>query len=434
MIRISGPETRQLISRCFRPSRQELFLRTPTVGHLLDLAGEAVDQVVVTLYAGPASYTGQDLAEVSCHGSPVIARKATEALVGAGARPAEPGEFTLRAFLNGKMDLAQAEAVRDLIESQTEFQAKVAAEQLEGRVSRALEPVKEEIIRILCHMETALEFVEDEVEPETREQMIEALEAVDQNLAQLAETFRWGRMIQEGAAVAIAGKTNVGKSSLFNALLAEERAIVTEIPGTTRDAVTETIDLGGILTRLADTAGIREADHPVERLGVKKSLEYIKQADAVLFVVDAGSAFDEQDRRIWNLIRDRPCVLVLNKEDLPRTLTVPNEVGSACVASVSISALQRTHLDDLKRALLGVFAADAPEREGVLITHIRHRRCIDLARRHLQDGTSSYRSGMSEEFPSYDFRKALEALGQITGETSTEEILQQIFSTFCIGK
>ena len=390
----------------------------------------------MTFFPGPASYTGEDLVEISCHGSPVVAQQMIESLLELGARLAEPGEFTLRAFLNGKMDLAQAEAVRDLIDSQTAFQAKIAAEQLEGKLSQTLEPIKDELVRVLCQMETAVEFVEDDVEPEERGKLVEALQGIDRQLEELEESFRVGRIVQEGITVAIVGKPNAGKSSVFNMLVENDRVIVAAIPGTTRDAVTETVNLEGIPARLVDTAGIREAEDPLEQLGVQKSLEYLRQSDAVLFVLDQATPFGEEDLRVWELVRKHRCVLVLNKEDLPaRRLKIPSAVEETCAARVRISALDRTHLRDLKNALLNVVTGEHQwEKEGIMITNIRHKSCLKEARKHLQVGIGSYQQGMSEEFPLYDFRKALDWLGQITGATTVDDILQQIFSTFCIGK
>lgn len=437
IVRVSGPRTREFLASCLRAwARSPLPERRPVVGHFCNGQGRSLDRVLVTFFAQPASYTGEDVAEISCHGSPLIQRQILEALIALGARLARPGEFTLRAFLNGKMDLAQAEAVRDLIESQTAFQAQVASEQLEGKLSARLKPLKDEIVRVLCHMETSLEFVEDQVEPQAREQLVGRLEEVDRQLAELEDSFRVGRIVHDGVMVAISGKTNAGKSSVFNMLLIEDRAIVTAIPGTTRDALTEAFNLEGIPTRLADTAGIREAEDVVESLGVQKSLEYLRQADAVLFVVDSAEAFGQEDLRVWEFVQDKPCVLVLNKSDLPARVQVPIEVESACVCAVRVSALYGTGLEDLRRALLKVFMPDADgvEKERILVTSIRHKQCIERARSHLKAGMDSYRSGLSEEFPLYDFRKALDALAEITGETTVEDILEQIFSTFCIGK
>jgi tRNA modification GTPase len=437
-VRLSGQQAKEFVASRFRvQGRSDWVPHRPLLGRFLDARGNSLDQVLVTFSPGPASYTGEDVVEISCHGSPVVAQQMVESLLDAGAQLAEPGEFTLRAFLNAKMDLAQAEAVRDLIASQTAFQAKVAAEQLEGKLSRALEPIKDELVRILCQMETAVEFVEESVEPEGRGQLAQALQRVDQQLQELEESFRLGRIVQEGVTVAIAGRPNAGKSSIFNALVESDRVIVTAIPGTTRDAVTETINLGGVPARLVDTAGIREAEDPLEHLGVQKSLEYLRQSDAVLFVVDQSTPLGAEDLRIWRLVRKHRCILVLNKEDLPATgpLEIPPEVGEACEASVRVSALERTHLQDLKESLLkAVAGGNELEQEGVMITNVRHKRCVAEARKHLQKGIESYQQGMSEEFPLYDFRKALDSMGQITGATTVEDILQEIFSTFCIGK
>lgn len=434
LVRVSGPQARKLVSQ--RLQRQRGWPRRQAfLARFLDRKDQPLDRVLITFFPAPASYTGEDLVEISCHGSPVLVGEMVESLLQSGARLAEPGEFTMRAFLNGKMDLAQAEAVRDLVESQTVFQAKVAAQQLEGSLSRRLQPVREQIVTTLCHMETALEFVEDEVNPEDRSRLAETIEDADLKLRELEESFQFGRLVQEGMRVLITGRPNAGKSSVFNTLIMNDRAIVTEIPGTTRDALTETIDLAGIPVRLADTAGIREASDLVERLGVEKSLEYLRESDAVLFVIDQSIPFDQEDFYIWEMVREHPCVLVVNKEDLPSRVAIPNEVEKGCLETVQVSALRHTHFQELKAALLRVSTQGQQlGSEGVMVTNIRHKQCLESARRHLRVGLEAYQSGMSEEFPLHDFRKALEALGQITGETTTEDILEQIFSTFCIGK
>lgn len=436
VVRVSGPETENLLRNLFRPRTPGTIPHArPALGDFLDQKGCRLDRVLVTFFPKPASYTGEDVAEISCHGSPLVVRQIIEGLLGSGARLAQPGEFSLRAFLNGKMDLAQAEAVRDLIESQTAFQARIASEQLEGKLSVVLKPLKKELVRILCHMETAVEFVEEQVEPEARQRLIHSLQRVDSQLRDLEKSFRLGKIVHDGVFVSITGRTNVGKSSIFNSLIRSDRAIVTDIPGTTRDALTETLDLEGIPTRVADTAGIREAKDVVESLGVEKSLDYVRQSDAVLFVVDSGEVLGEEDLQIWELIREQPCLLVLNKCDLPLKVEIPEEIERSCTGVVRVSALRQTNLDGLKAALLkAVTEEQGLERERVMVTNIRHQRCIELARARLDAGIESYRSGLSEEFPLYDFRKSLDALAEVTGETTVDDILEQIFSTFCIGK
>ncbi len=358
-----------------------------------------------------------------------------ETLLHAGARLAEPGEFTLRAFLNQKMDLAQAEGVRDLVESQTSFQARVARDQVEGRLSAELRPYQDDLIRTISHMETSLEFVEDEVEPEGRAQLVAQMRGVDRGLRRLLGSFELGRVVRDGFCVSIVGKPNAGKSSLFNSLVQRERVIVTNVPGTTRDAVTETVDLKGIPTQIVDTAGIREARDPVEALGVQKSLEYIERSDIILFVVDGSTGFGEQDARVWNDIKDRRCILVLNKLDLPRVGEVPPDIGEQCESVVAVSARHGTRVKELGEVVSRVLApAKGWETERVLVTNVRHKHCLERARKHLARALSACEGGLSEEFPLYDLRKALDETGKITGETSVEDILGEIFSTFCIGK
>ncbi len=435
LVRVSGANARDLVSkRLQQPRKRKWPARQAFLARFLNREGQPLDRVLVTFFPGPASYTGEDLVEVSCHGSPVLVEEIVEVLLQAGGRLADPGEFTLRAFLNGKMDLAQAEAVKDLAESRTAFQAKVATQQLEGALSRSLQPVKAKVVSSLCHMETSLEFVEDEVSPKDRSRLGREIEEAQRQLGQLEASFQLGRLVQEGVRVLITGCPNAGKSSVFNGLLLSERAIVTEIPGTTRDALTETIDLEGVPVELADTAGIRKASDPVEQLGVEKSIEYLEGSDLVLFVIDQSTPFGQEGLYVWERIADRPCVLVLNKEDLPSRVEIPAEVMEGSLATVRVSALELTHFQELKSALLEAATGQQLEDAGVMVTNIRHKRCLEKARRHLGKGLQAYRDGLSEEFPLYNFRKALDALGEITGETTTEDILGQIFSTFCIGK
>lgn len=433
VVRISGPDAVRVALGRLRPP-PALGDRRPIVARLVDESERELDRVLVTLYQAPASYTGEDVVEISCHGSPILARKLLEVCLSEGARLAEPGEFTQRAFLNGKVDLAQAEAVRDLIESRTGFQARKAAEQLGGRLTRALQPIRDRLVRVISHMETSLEFVEDDVEPDAREALLLKLSAVDQDLAALEESHRFGRPLQEGVTAAIVGKPNAGKSSLFNALLKSDRAIVTEIPGTTRDSLSETAEIGGIPFLLIDTAGIRQTSETVERLGVERSRQAMQEADIALFVLDGSRPLDEEDEAIWREIKDRPAVLAVNKSDLPQRCGLPR-AWIQRAAAAEVSALKGTRLDFLREALREAAApGSGVETEGVIITSVRHCRCLQKARAALGRGRQAYAAGLSEEFPLYDLRKALAAVGEITGETTAEEILGEIFSNFCIGK
>ena len=436
LIRLSGLDSATLVRGQLRLAKgSECRPRRPCLATFKDSASRPVDQVLVTLFPAPASYTGEDVVEISCHGSPPVVQGILETLLRGGARLAEPGEFTLRAFLNQKMDLAQAEGVRDLIESQTAFQARVARDQIAGRLSAELRPYQDDLIRIISHMETALEFVEDQVEPEGKAQLVEQLGVVDRGLGRLLGSFELGRLVRDGFCVTIVGRPNVGKSSLFNALIQQERVIVTDVPGTTRDAVTETIEVEGIPTQIVDTAGIRDSQDSIESLGVQKSLEYMERSDIILFVVDGSARFGEEDERVWADIKEQPCILVLNKLDLPKMVEVPIDIGQQCESVVAVSARNGTYVKELREGMGRVLApAKGWERERVLITSVRHKHCLERAQEHLSRALVACEDGLSEEFPLYDLRKALEETGKVTGETTVEDILGEIFSTFCIGK
>lgn len=436
LVRVSGPRSKSIVRKVFRPwPEPELAARSPVLGRIESESGEVLDQVLLTWFPGPASYTGEEVIEVSCHGSLFIAGQIVELLIRSGARLAEPGEFTRRAFLNGKLDLTQAEAVRDLIESQTLFQARLATEQLGGSLSRQLEPIRTELINVLSHMETALEFVEDEVEPEQNKLLQQRLDRLQAKLSGLEKGFELGQLVKSGMAVVITGAPNAGKSSVFNWLLRNDRALVTSIPGTTRDAVTEMISIQGWPVRLIDTAGIRAARDRVEELGIGKTLEYLASADVVLFVLDGNRSFGAEEQEIWDLVQDKGTILVMNKSDLPQRIQLPPELKSSECQKISTSALKGNGLKDLLDAVWReVNLTDAVEKDTFFLTNIRHYEAIVKGREWLTKGMEAYRQGWSEEFPIHDFRKALDAFGAITGDTTVEDILDQIFSTFCIGK
>lgn len=436
LIRVSGPASRNLVGRRLPPSLHRPWRpRHSSLTDFLDRDGKRIDQVLVTFFAAPASYTGEDVVEISCHGSPAVEAQIVNGLLEAGARLAQPGEFTLRAFLNGKMDLVQAEAVRDLIRSQTVHQARVARDQLDGKLSRLLRSAKERLVRIISHMETGLEFVEDPVEPDSRDDLLRDLGRIVGRIRRLEESFRVGRVLRDGFTATIVGRPNAGKSSVFNALCRSERAIVSTLPGTTRDAIDQTVDLEGIPMQLVDTAGIRTARSPVERLGVRKSLDYVGASDLTLFVVDRSRGFSAEDARIWTELKDTPYLLVVNKVDLEAVLRIPSKLESGARCRSDVSALTGEGLDALRRAIRKAVAPESDwDRERVVITELRHKECLQRARQRLCEGMKGYRDGLSEEFPLYHLRGALSELDAVTGETTVEDLLGQIFSTFCIGK
>ncbi len=436
VVRTSGLSAPDLVSRCLKTKASlQGNPRKAILTDFQDASGRIIDRVLVTFFPGPASYTGQHVVEISCHGSVPAATAIMRTLIDLGMRLATPGEFTLRAFLNAKLDLSQAEAVRDLINSRTEYQARQARDQLDGVLSRRLEPLRVELVRIISQMETALEFVEDAVSPEGRDALIAALQAVESKLNALESGFDFGRLLQEGAEVTIVGRPNAGKSSIFNALLKDERAIVTEIPGTTRDALRETINLAGIPAHLVDTAGIRQSDDRLEKAGVEKSLEYIKRSDVVCFVADGSEPFSGDDRRIWEAVENLPVVVAVNKSDLGCRLEIPEEVARSAIQVVHLSALFGTHVDELRESLARVVSRDRPgEQDSVIVSNLRQQDCLRRAKNHLVAGRQAWQRGLSEEFALYDLRKGLEAIGEVTGATDVDDILDAIFSTFCIGK
>jgi len=383
-----------------------------------------IDQVIVTYFAAPRSYTAEDLVEIACHGSPVILRHALDRTCRAGARLAEPGEFTLRAYLNGRIDLPRAEAIRDLIDATTLYQARVAAQQAEGSVSRRLQPVKDQLLELIALLEAGIDFAEDDISVAPTQEILRRLDPVAASVAALAASFAYGKLVHDGFTLAIVGRPNVGKSSLFNRLLEQDRAIVTEIAGTTRDVVSESAAIGGIPVRLLDTAGIRESVERIESLGIERSYQAMADADLTLVVMDAGG----DDSVLLERARGQGKYLaVANKCDLTPGVAVPN--------ALSVSALTGEGIDALREAIISTLAPRGRlEQEGGFITSVRHENLLRDSSEALAHARTAAELGIPHEMLLLDLYAALSPIDAITGATTADDILNRIFSTFCIGK
>ncbi|HKP81322.1 MAG TPA: tRNA uridine-5-carboxymethylaminomethyl(34) synthesis GTPase MnmE [Pyrinomonadaceae bacterium] len=424
VIRLSGPDAIAIAQRIGLSEVEDRKAALTTLTRPKDK--EILDQVLLTCFRAPHSLTGEDVVEISCHGSPVVVRSIIDVTLELGAVLASPGEFTLRALSNGKINLAQAEAIRDVIAAQTDAAVKQASRQLNGELSVALGPFKEKLVEAIVVLESALEFVEDDL-PAVRVQEIESeLAAVSAGVERLARTFAAGRLLQEGIKVTITGCPNVGKSSLFNSLIERERAIVTDIPGTTRDTLTEAIDLEGIPVILTDTAGLRETTDGIETLGMERTRRAMGDSDLVLVVLDGSTELGPSDHDLLGQTEQTQRLVVRNKSDLPSFAA-----SSGCI---NVSARTGEGLTTLRSAILASVHNNGVEDGGLLITNARHYDLLCGTQRELETARAALREGHSEELVLAPLHNALRFLGQITGETTTEDILSEIFATFCIGK
>jgi tRNA modification GTPase len=437
VVRLAGPDAR-VIARPMLRLKHELEPGRAVFGELVEPCGrgrphsheERIDEVVVTYFGQPHSYTTDDIVEISAHGSPVVLRHVVELALARGARLAEPGEFTIRAFLRGRIDLTQAEAVRDLIESQTLYQAKVAAQQLEGALSRRLQPIKQKLVELIAVLEAGIDFAEDDVSVLPPEQILEHVAGVRAPLEQLAASFAYGKLVHEGLTLAIVGRPNVGKSSLFNRLLESDRAIVTATPGTTRDLVTETVALGGIPVKLVDTAGIRRALDEAESIGIRKSKEALADADVVLVVLDSSEPVAQEDHQLLDLVAQRTAILVENKSDKTSSQFL---VPSCQLPRVRVSALNGDGIPELRAEVLRQVGGEFEGETGFL-TNARHQGLVSDALAALDASGVAVRSKVPHEMVLLDLYNALRPLDEITGATTNDDILNLIFSRFCIGK
>lgn len=392
-----------------------------------------IDEVVLTFFKGPHSYTGEDVVEIACHGSVYIQEQIVHALLESGARLADPGEFTLRAFMNGKMDLSQAEAVADLIASESAAGHQVAMQQMRGGFSRDLQIMREELIHFASLIELELDFSEEDVEFANREELLGLIDKISVKIRSLVDSFQTGNVIKKGVPVAIIGAPNAGKSTLLNQLLNEERAIVSEIAGTTRDTIEDEIHIEGIRFRFIDTAGIRQTEDAIETIGIRKAYEKVEQASMVLFLFDAAQPQAEFDRQWDEMSRHfegRKVFVLWNKSDKASgELQAP-----AGISSLSMSALHGNGLDELKKLLISEVNLSALHKQETIVTNIRHVRALNQALEALQRAVVGIHSGITGDFLAQDIRQALFHLGEITGEISTDDLLDNIFSKFCIGK
>jgi tRNA modification GTPase len=444
IVRLSGPDCRQMAAPWLR-------LRSPLEHARARFAqivedGERLDEAVITFFAAPHSYTGEDLLEIAAHGSPVVLDLLVRKALAAGARLARPGEFTERAFLAGRIDLTQAEAVRDLIDAQTLFQARVAAEQMDGALSRRVRPIKESLVALIALLEAGIDFAEDDIDVAPASIILERIHSIRATLAPVAASYAQGRILRSGLTLAIVGRPNAGKSSLFNRLAERERAIVTAAPGTTRDLVTDVIAIGGIPVELVDTAGLREAADEAESIGIAKTRAAMADADAVLLVLDAAAALQEgvlrldaEEAGLLQTLAGRPTIPVLNKLDL-----LPDADAAAGAAlcapflgaapPVATSALTGQGVDTLRARLLELLHVGGAASSGGILTSLRQHEAVQACLGALERATTAASGQIPHEMLLLDLYEALRALDELTGQTTSDDILHRIFSTFCIGK
>lgn len=438
IIRISGEEavsiTDQIFYRKGGKKLADLESHTIHYGHICD-GDEVIDEVMVLLMRGPRSYTREDTVEIDCHGGVYVMKRILETVIKYGARPAEPGEFTKRAFLNGRIDLSQAESVIDVINAKNDFALKSSMKQLSGSVSAAVKEIRAEILHEIAFIESALDDPEHISLDGYPEQLKSIAEGVQKKVEKLLSTSDNGRILKEGISTVIVGKPNAGKSSLLNTLVGEERAIVTDIAGTTRDVLEEQINLNGIILNIIDTAGIRETEDVVEKIGVDKAKKYLSDADLVIYVVDTSTKLDENDFEIMDLLKERQAIILLNKSDLTALTTADDIRTHVDKTIISISAKEQTGIDELAETVSEMFfSGEVTFNDEVYITNIRHKTALQESLSSLHLVVQSIEDGMPEDFFSIDLMNAYEELGSIVGEAVEDDLVNEIFSKFCMGK
>jgi len=443
IVRLSGKESIEIAEKIFT-SPKKRFLRDVAsyklvYGHIQDPStGETVDEVLVAVMRSPHSYTREDIVEINCHSGMVTLRRILELALRGGARLADPGEFTKRAFINGRVDLPQAEAVLDLIRAKTDESRRIAMEQLQGGLSEKITSLRDKLKDLCAHVEAYIDFPEDEIEIASRDEIITSIKEIVQKLRKLLKTYDEAKFFREGLSTAIVGRPNVGKSSLLNALLQKDRAIVTPMPGTTRDVIEEYLNINGLPLRIMDTAGIRDVQNVAEKEGVKRSLQSIENADFVIAVFDSSEPFQDEDFEVIEKIKGKTLIVVMNKCDLPSVSdksVIASRFSPRDVLILDISALCGAGIEELKDRIFSSSLKDwKEEKEGVLVTNLRHKIAIENAATSLGRALSCFEKNKPLEIVALELRDSLDRLGEIVGAVTTDDILDSIFQNFCIGK
>lgn len=441
IVRMSGKDSIDIIGKIFKSKRNRDISKVRSgylvYGHIIDPKTEKrLDEVLVSIMRTPNSYTVEDVVEINCHGGVVAVKNILEVVLDNGARMAEPGEFTKRAFLNGRIDLSQAEAVMDIISSKTNTGFDAALDQLEGSLSGKIKELRHSILSMIAHIEASIDFPEDDIEEMTNSKLYRDALLIQDDIKNIIDTSDHGKIIREGLSTAIIGKPNVGKSSLLNALLKESRAIVTEIPGTTRDIIEEYINIKGVPLKIVDTAGIRETEDIVEKIGVEKTKEMLKKADLIIMMLDWSTALNQDDIDILRGIRERQVIVIINKTDLP-SLIDEEEVAKYIEDKrmVKVSVKEGKGIEDIEKAIWDIaFSGEIKTKEGIVITNVRHVDCLKRAYKHILNAVETIVQNLPLDCIAVDLKESWSILGEITGDTLDEDIIDTIFKNFCIGK
>ena len=440
IIRISGPEATGIANKIYKGKTDFLTAESHTVhyGYVYDeKQNKRIDEAIFLLMRGPRSFTGEDVVEVQCHGGMVVLKQVLQLILSSGARLAEQGEFSKRAFLNGRLDLAQAESIMDIVQAKTERGVDLALSQLQGSLSGMVKELRADLLELIAFIQADIDYPDDDIERLTQEEYQNRVENLKVQIASVLQNAQKGKMIRDGLRVVIAGKPNVGKSSLLNAMLGHERAIVTDIPGTTRDVIEEYINLNGIPLKIVDTAGIRETDNVVEQIGVDKAQQFVKNADLVLYVVDAVQGITEEDKEMLAEIKGQHVIYLMNKSDVGIRDKERNDYKTAIGGApmLEISAREKLGLDLLEQSIMDLFFSGTLEvQNDIMVTNVRHIQILEESAAHMEGFINGLQLGMSVDFLVIDLQNAWEKLGKITGETVEEDLLDQIFSKFCLGK